>query len=41
MAGFDERETFQTWTLAFGLAGLVGLLQVLLFSQLLPLAGSQ
>jgi GntP family gluconate:H+ symporter len=41
MAGFDERETFQTWTLGFGLAGLVGLLQVLLFSQLLPLAGSQ
>jgi GntP family gluconate:H+ symporter len=41
MAGFDERETFQTWTLGFGLAGIVGLMQVLLFSQLLPLAGSQ
>jgi GntP family gluconate:H+ symporter len=41
MAGFDERETFQTWSLGFGLAGLVGLLQVLLASQLLPLAGGQ
>jgi GntP family gluconate:H+ symporter len=41
MAGFDERETFQTWSLGFGLAGIVGLLQVLVFAQLLPLAGGQ
>jgi GntP family gluconate:H+ symporter len=40
MAGFNERETFQTWSLGFGLAGLVGLLQVLLFAQLLPLVAS-
>jgi len=41
MAGFDERETFLTWSLSFGLAGLVGLLQVLVFARLLPLAGVQ
>jgi hypothetical protein len=40
MAGFNERETFQTWSLGFGLAGLVGLLQVLLLAQLLPLVAS-
>ena len=40
MAGFNERETFQTWSLGFGLAGLVGLLQILLFAQLLPLVAS-
>jgi gluconate:H+ symporter, GntP family len=36
MAGFNERETLKTWSLGFGLAGVVGLAQVLLFSQFLP-----
>jgi GntP family gluconate:H+ symporter len=38
MSGFNERETLQTWSLGFGLSGVVGLLQVLLFSQVLPFA---
>jgi GntP family gluconate:H+ symporter len=41
MAGFDERETLHTWSLSFGLAGLVGLLQILLLTQLLPLAAGR
>lgn len=38
MSGFTEVETFRTWTLAAALVGLLGLLQVLLLSTLLPLA---
>jgi len=41
MSGFNERESLQTWSLSFALSGLVGLLQVLLFAQVLPLAPAQ
>jgi GntP family gluconate:H+ symporter len=37
MAGFSEPETFKTWSLAFGLTGLVGLVEVLILSQFLTL----
>ena len=37
MSGFTEKEGLQTWTLTTGVIGLVGLLQLLLFSQLIPM----
>lgn len=37
MSGFTERETLATWTLLLIVIGVVGLLEVLLLSQLLPL----
>ncbi len=37
MSGFTEKETFQTWSLMFAVVGVVGLIEVLIFSQLLPL----
>lgn len=37
MSGFTEAETFRTWTVTFGLAGLVGFIQTLIVAQFLPL----
>lgn len=37
MAGFTATETLQTWTLMLATIGIVGLIQVLIFSWLLPL----
>jgi hypothetical protein len=37
MSGFTEMETFRTGTTAFGLAGVVGIIQVLIVSTFLPL----
>jgi GntP family gluconate:H+ symporter len=37
MSGFNETETLQTWTLTFSLVGVVGLIQVLILSWLVPL----
>lgn len=37
MAGFTERETLKTWSTIFASLGLVGLIEVLVFSQLMPL----
>jgi GntP family gluconate:H+ symporter len=37
MSGFTEAETLRTWTLVFGLAGLVGFIQTLILAQFLPL----
>lgn len=37
MAGFNETQTLQTWSLTFATVGVVGLIQVLLFSWLIPL----
>jgi GntP family gluconate:H+ symporter len=37
MSGFTEREALQTWTLMFAVVALIGLAQVLLLSQLIPL----
>jgi gluconate:H+ symporter, GntP family len=37
MSGFTEKEGLQTWTLMLAIISVVGLLQVLLFSWLLPL----
>ncbi|HMQ64613.1 MAG TPA: GntP family permease, partial [Flavilitoribacter sp.] len=37
MSGFTEKEGLQTWTLTTGVIGLVGLIQLLLFAQLIPM----
>jgi GntP family gluconate:H+ symporter len=37
MSGFTEKETFRTWTLVFGLCGVVGIIEVLIVSAILPL----
>lgn len=37
MSGFTEKETFQTWTSMFFVVGLVGLIEVLIMSSILPL----
>ena len=37
MSGFTEKETFQTWSLMFAVIGIVGLIQVLVFSAIIPL----
>jgi GntP family gluconate:H+ symporter len=37
MAGFTERETLQTWTVIFASLGIAGLVEVLVFSQIMPL----
>jgi len=37
MSGFTEKEALQTWTLMFAVIALVGLLQVLILSYVLPL----
>lgn len=37
MSGFTEKETLQTWTVLLAVLSLVGLVQVLLFSWILPL----
>lgn len=37
MSGFTEQETFKTWSLVFGLTGLVGLVEVLILSRFLSL----
>jgi GntP family gluconate:H+ symporter len=37
MSGFTERETLKTWTVVFGLTGLVGLAEVLILSRFLTL----
>ena len=37
MAGFTERETLRTWTVIFASLGIAGLVEVLVFSQIMPL----
>ncbi|NND06704.1 MAG: gluconate transporter [Saprospiraceae bacterium] len=37
MSGFSEKQTLQTWTVTLGLIGLVGLIQVLILSKVIPL----
>jgi H+/gluconate symporter-like permease len=37
MSGFTEKETLKTWTLLLGVLSLLGLLEVLVLSQILPL----
>ena len=37
MSGFTEKEALQTWTLTFACIALIGLVEVLIFSFLLPL----
>ena len=37
MSGFSETETLRTWTLALASVGVVGLIQVLILSWLMPL----
>ncbi len=37
MSGFTEEETFRTWSFVFALIGVIGLVQVLVLSQILPL----
>ena len=37
MSGFTEKETFQTWSLMFGMIGVIGLVEVMVFSKLFPL----
>jgi GntP family gluconate:H+ symporter len=36
LSGFTEKQTLQTWTVVLGLIGLVGLVEVLILSKLLP-----
>ena len=38
MSGFTEREGLQTWTLLLAIIALVGLLEVMLLSWILPLS---
>ena len=37
MSGFTEKEALKTWTLQLGLMGVLGIIEVLILSQLLPL----
>jgi H+/gluconate symporter-like permease len=37
MSGFTETETLKTWTVTLAAAGVVGLVQILIVSALLPL----
>jgi H+/gluconate symporter-like permease len=37
MSGFTEKETLQTWSLMFGMIGVIGLVEVIVFSNLFPL----
>jgi len=36
MSGFSEKEALQTWTYMFAVIAVVGLIQVLLLSYILP-----
>ncbi len=38
LSGFSEKQTLQTWTVILGLIGLVGLIEVMILSSLIPLA---
>ncbi|MBT8219397.1 MAG: GntP family permease [Bacteroidia bacterium] len=37
MAGFNEKETLQTWTTMFALVSVIGLIEVMILSYLVPL----
>ena len=37
MSGFTEKETLKTWTPLLCMLGIVGLIQILIFSKILPL----
>ena len=39
LSGFSERETLQSWTVLLGLLGVVGLVQLLIFSMVFPMIG--
>lgn len=39
LGGFTERETLQTWTVLLGLIAVVGLIEVLIFAAIFPMAG--
>ena len=41
LSGFTEKETLQTWTRLLGVMSIVGIIQLLVLSNILPLAGSQ
>ncbi len=38
LSGFTEKETLKTWTVVLGLIGIVGLIQLLIFSAIFPFA---
>jgi gluconate:H+ symporter, GntP family len=40
MSGFSEKETLSTWTILLSVLSVVGLIQALLLSWLLPLGGA-
>jgi len=37
MSGFTEKEALKTWTVLLALIGVVGLIEVMIFSTILPL----
>ena len=39
LSGFTERETLQSWTVLLGSLGVVGLIQLLIFSAIFPMVG--
>ncbi|NND34216.1 MAG: GntP family permease [Saprospiraceae bacterium] len=38
LSGFTEKQTLQTWTVVLGLIGVIGLIEVLILSKVLPFA---
>lgn len=38
MSGFTQKETLRTWSIQLGSMGIIGLIEVLILSQILPLA---
>ncbi|HLU50322.1 MAG TPA: hypothetical protein VK116_19635, partial [Planctomycetota bacterium] len=39
MSGFTEKETLRTWTVQLAFMSVVGLIEVLILSQVLPFKG--
>jgi GntP family gluconate:H+ symporter len=36
LSGFTEKQTLQTWTVVLGLIGVLGLIEILILSRILP-----